>query len=336
MQRIVRLTKSRSVGLVQAAAAAAALAGVLVGRSAYAVPAVVEVAENVEELVDARLARRLIRLELADVELPPTLGPAPKSVPQRASMQAEEVVFVRLLRSGETITVELWAQGQLSGERHLTASTNEQHQARRVALASAELARRLRELRVVERQRVLRQHLASAKADAAPSYVTKVNVGLSAALAGAWWADPSAMLLGPRLSLGSTAESGLGVALVASALGAADAAVVRSWTELAVRPGWVYRTSANTALHAGLQLGAGVVALAPSAQFEGSDLSRQTWNAKAAIDLRGEWLLSPRVSLIVSPELGWMMRDLEVTRGGAARDMGGFWLGVSLGACAYL
>lgn len=336
MQRIVPRTKNSRAGSLRAAAVVAGLAGVLIGGPSHAVPAVVEVAENVEELVDARLARRLIRLELADVELPPTRGTIPKSVPQRTPTQAEEVVFVRLLRNGETITVELWAQGQLSGERHLTASTNEQHQARRVALASAELARRLRELRVVERQRVLRQHLASANADAAPSYVTKVNVGLSAALAGAWWADPSATLLGPRVSLGSTAESGIGLALVASAFGAADAAVVRSWTELAVRPSWVHRTSAATAVHAGLQLGAGVVALAPNAEFEGSDVSRQTWTAKAAIDVRGEWLLSPRVSLVVSPELGWMMRNLEVSRGGAAADLGGLWLGVSLGACAYL
>ncbi len=320
----------------KAAAFAAGLAGALIGRASHAVPAVVEVAEDVEPLVDAKLARRLIRLELADVELPAPIGVAPKSVPRRTPTSADEVVFVRLLRSGETITVELWAQGELSGERHLSASTSEQHQARRVALASAELARRLRELRVVERQRVLRQHLASAEADGVPSYLTKVNIGLSAMLAGGWWADPSAALLGPRLSFGGTTESGAGLALVASAFGAADAALVRSWTELAVRPSWVFRPNPKTAVQVGLQLGAGVVALEPNAEFEGSVVSRQTWTAKAAIDVRGEWLLSPRVSLIVSPEFGWMMRRLEVRRDGAATDLEGLWLGVSFGACAYL
>src|SRR5690606_298708 len=45
----------------------------LAGAS-HAVAVTVEVASDVEELVDAQLARRLIRLELADVELPKVNG----------------------------------------------------------------------------------------------------------------------------------------------------------------------------------------------------------------------------------------------------------------------
>lgn len=298
--------------------------------------AVVEISEDVETLVDGPLARRLIRLELTDVELPKVNGEVPARVPQKTSSTAEEVVFVRLLRHGETLVVELWARGELSGERRLKASDNERHQARRVALASAELARRLREVRVVERQRILRQHLAPNQRIGAPVYVTKVNVGATAGLTTAWWLGGRTVLIGPKVALWSVAQSGVGLGISSAALSPVRAGIVRSWSELALRPSWALSLNSATRAEFGLQLAAGVVGIEPGAEFGGHQVSRQTWATKAALDTRVEWLLGPRLGLVAVPEVGVMTRSLSVDSGSEAHTLGGTWLAIALGVNVYL
>ncbi len=302
----------------------------------FAVSVIVEVSDDVETLVDARLARRLIRLELADVELPKVNSAVPATGPQKSSSNAEEVVFVRLLRQGETMVVELWARGELSGERRLAASDNERHQARRVALASAELARRLREVRVVERQRILRQHLAPSPRDGAPVYLTKVNVGLTAGITTAWWIGGDTLLIGPKVGLWGMTESGVGLGLTGAALTPARPGTVRSWSELAVRPSWGVPLNAYVRAEFGLQLAAAVLGIGPRAEFSGSDVSRQTWATKAVLDTRVEWLLGPRLSLVAVPEFGLVTRSLSVESRGETGTLEGTWLGVALGVNVYL
>lgn len=307
----------------------------LISAPCFAVSAVIEVADDVQTLVDVRLARRLIRLELADVELPQVNGAAPTEGVQGSPQKADEVVFVRLLRQGETLVVELWTKGEFSGERRLSTSDNEQHQARRVALASAELARRVREVRVVERQRVLQEHLVASAANS-PKYLTALNVGLDAGVSTGWWAAADTPLLGPRVSMWGVTEAGVGLGITGTAMTAMASGVVRSWTELALRPSWLTQVNSALSLGFGLQIGASVVGVSRQASFPGSEVSHQTWASKVALDAHVEWAITPRMSVIAAPEFGWMLRSLVVETPERTRSLDGAWLGVALGVSAQL
>jgi hypothetical protein len=309
--------------------------GCFVSSPCLGVSAVIEVADDVQALVDVRLARRLIRLELADVELPQVNSAAPNAVPQGATQKSEEVVFVRLLRQGDTLVVELWAKGEFSGERRLSTSDNEQHQARRVALASAELARRVREVRVVERQRVLQEHLVATAASSS-KYLTPWDVGLDVGVSSAWWADADTPLLGPRVTMWAVTESGVGLGITGAAMTAMASGVVSSWTELALRPSWGTEVNSALSLGVGLQLGASVVGISRQASFPSSEVSQQTWATKVALDARAEWAMNPRMSVFAAPEFGWMLRALAVETRERPRSLDGVWLGVSLGVSAQL
>lgn len=312
-----------------------AAAMLLVTRESCAVAVTVEITDDAQALVDAQLARRLIRLELADVELPKVNGAAPTNRGETVHGH-EEVVFVRLLSQQDTLVVELWAQGALSGERRLSVSPNQQHQARRVALASAELARRVREARVVERHRYLRKHLAPKPNDAAPEYVTKVRVEGAAAIAAVMWPDADALLVGPRLFLDAVTDVGIGLGITAAAFTTTGSATVSSFSELALRPSWQAILGPHLQTSVGLSLGLGQLDVAPSASFASSDVSRQTWQTKVALDAQLRWVLSPRLSLFAAPEAALLTRTVEVSLAEQSEKLGGTWFGIALGALVYL
>lgn len=110
---------------------------------AFARPSVaVEVDARAETTLDTRAVRRLVQLELADVDVPPRPG------------AADTALFVRVLyaREGE-LRIELWERGEQHGARAVQARENGVARGasalvpRRIALAAAELARGLRQRR---------------------------------------------------------------------------------------------------------------------------------------------------------------------------------------------
>jgi hypothetical protein len=106
----------------------------------------VEIEPRVEAALDARALRRLIKLELGDLDVPPRRG------------RDTTALFVRVLTApGGEVRVELWELGELYGERVvLRGRGSPQLVARRVALAVAELARNLRKRRHAEERAELR------------------------------------------------------------------------------------------------------------------------------------------------------------------------------------
>lgn len=105
-------------------------------RPARATPVgvVIELDAAAERVVDPRSTRRLVPLELSDVGLSQVGGAHPAAV-----------LFFRVLgREDDHLRVELWERGEFHGARTLNgAGENPQLVARRVALAAAELGRRL-------------------------------------------------------------------------------------------------------------------------------------------------------------------------------------------------
>lgn len=113
---------------------------------------VVEVDAIGERLVDSRAVRRLIALELSDVDVPANeIGSVP-------------ALFYRVLGDARGfIELELWERGTLLGNRRVSSTARGGHLfARRVALAAAELARALRQQRQARRRlearRLAREH----------------------------------------------------------------------------------------------------------------------------------------------------------------------------------
>lgn len=125
----------------------------LTSARAHATPAsvVVEIDAAAERLVDARSTRRLVPLELSDVAVP------------AGRARGAPVLFFRVLgRPDRGLRIELWERGEYHGQRTLgSGAESPQLVARRVALAAAELGRRLARKREAtlareERQRALR------------------------------------------------------------------------------------------------------------------------------------------------------------------------------------
>lgn len=108
---------------------------------------VIEIDAAAEPALDARALRRLTRLELSDVDVPPVSGGLDPALYYRVLGQASG-----LLR------VELWERGELHGARVVSVSEGStQLVARRVALAAAELARDLRQRRILSNRRAIRR-----------------------------------------------------------------------------------------------------------------------------------------------------------------------------------
>lgn len=308
------------------------LLGLTLTTRAQAVGVTVEVTDAAEALLDSRLARRLITLELADVELPSVSRQVPTRVSAAGAVRNAEVVFVRLLADADVLTVELWASGLLAGERRIRASGAEELQARRVALACAELARRVREARLSERQRVLREHLFPSPTSAVPSYSVAASVGAGASTRAVWLPSVDVALVGPSAGVWIRSQQGLGLELNAAYYHSTSTDGIRFWTELGLRPSWSVQSDA-WGLAVGAQSALALLDVGSRASVRGAPESQQTWSARVALDARVTYRLAPKASLTFGPDLGLQLRDVELLpREGAPTHVRGLWLGIGLGA----
>ena len=104
----------------------------------------VEIGDSAESLLDARATRRLVQLELSEIDVPPASG----------NKRARAPLFFRVVLVEPDVRVELWERGEYYGARVVSGSNAAgQLGARRVALAAAELARRLQRKRQVQAER---------------------------------------------------------------------------------------------------------------------------------------------------------------------------------------
>jgi hypothetical protein len=289
----------------------------------------IELGSKAERLVDPRLTRRLIQLELGDVEVPPlATGVAAHQPP---------ALFYRVLSTrAEEIRVELWERGEFHGARSVSLSRGTaQLHARRIALAAAELARRLRGQRIADRQRLAGPKTNGAN-DAGGAHAGRVRPGVAAAVRSAALGPSALWLLGPelagRLRFGEAARLELSASWMHGQAPALSGAPGTSAIELGLAPGY------------GLSLGRGVSAVA-SARFaaaavhfndvravDGIENQRDTWSARAGLELRLESRLTRNMAFYAAPEVGVALRRIPVEgRDGARERLGGLWLGGALG-----
>jgi len=265
-----------------------------------------------------------VPLELADVNVPP-LG---------AARSAADLFFRVLRRNGGALRIELWERGEFYGARSLNvAGENPQLLSRRVALASAELARRLarkreatlaRDARLRE-ARLAREWLRAQRTHDGP-VALRSELGFAAA-------PSQATLFGVRTAGELSLYGPLRLDVSAEAWGGSLRSGLRA--ELyGVGLGPAYRLVLTRSLD--LDLGARAAAFLVEAPGAASldDVAWQmgSWTALVSGAARLQVRLTRQLRASLGGEAGPLLRSMSyVTVAGDAQRLSGSWWSASLG-----
>ncbi|MEI9953340.1 MAG: hypothetical protein WDO74_31285 [Pseudomonadota bacterium] len=287
-------------------------------------PVLVEIGDSAESLLDARATRRLVQLELSEIDVPPASG----------NKRARAPLFFRVVLVEQELRVELWERGEYYGARVVSGSNAGQLGARRVALAAAELARRLQKKRQLQAERERMAELARA-AEAARQARRALDgpFALRPSLEVATIGDLQATLAGPRLlaqwTIARRARIEAGFAWLA---GSAPGAANSEWLELSLGP--MQRVSLAEALDLdlGLSVAAAWLRLAKVSGVDAILDQNETWSARAAAVVRIEPRLSRQMRFSLGVDAGLLLREVRFqSLTGSAERLHGAWLGLGIG-----
>lgn len=235
-----------------------------------------------------------------------------------------------------SVRVELWERGEFGGARSVSAAHGSaQIRSRRIALAAAELARRLRQKRLYEAQqrRAAKQRAERERKAAAAARAPRVALiaGASGAAVGpgdAWLAGPT---LAGQLRI-RRARIAVGAAWMLGAVPLAHGTPGTRWLELSLSPSYAVPLGRRLDLDVGLTAAAAAVHVTGRTALDGIDNEHDTWSARAI----GHFYLEPRLSRALSlefgPEVGAVLRRIPIADAqGNRRRLGGLWLGAELG-----
>lgn len=285
--------------------------------------AAIELEPRVEAVLDARAVRRLIQLELSEVQVPPPVG------------QSEAALFVRVLSAGEgQLRVELWERGEQHGTRFVSGTRGSPSViARRVALVAAELARGLMNKRLAEATRAERAARRAAREERLRATRTldgpqAVRPGVEGTLIEHLW------LAGPTLDVQVHAFGRLRIdAGAAWSFGLLTPG--RTTVEaLSVRAGPSRRfvLGSSTDLDIGLRAEAALLSFQGVASVDGLPGERASYWARAMLALRFERRLSRELRLDIGLLGGYTLRRVPlVLADGRALRLGGGVVGAELG-----
>ena len=285
----------------------------------------VEIGDSAESVLDARATRRLVQLELSEIDVPQA----------SANKRARAPLFFRVVLVEPDVRVELWERGEYYGARVVSGSNAAgQLGARRVALAAAELARRLQRRRHVQAERERVAELSRA-AEAAREARRALDgpLALRSSLEIASIGPAAATLAGPRLlgqwTFARRARIEAGFAWLA---GSALAAAKSEWLELSLSPLRRLSLSETLDLDLGLTVAAAWLRLARVHGVDSISDQNETWSARAAAVIRIEPRLSRQLRLSLGAEAGVLLRPVPFeSLSGSAERLHGAWLGLGIG-----
>jgi hypothetical protein len=244
-------------------------------------------------------------------------------------------LFFRVLSTRPAaVSVELWELGALHGTRHVSTEGSAQLRARRIALAAAELARQLRQRRLIEARR--RKTPPPREAERPPGTPVFARMTLSAAFTGAAMGPDDVWLVGPQLSGGLRFDNGARLELSARWMAGGAPALAGSstvrWLELGLSPSYTSALSKRLSLDAGLTAAVAAVHLTDISELSGEGGALDTWSARAAAFSRLELRLVDGWGwLCAGPDAGVVLRRLRVTdSAGEEHRLGGLWLGLTV------
>lgn len=291
----------------------------------------VEIDVAAERLVDARSTRRLVPLELADVAVPASSSASDE---RRAP-----VLFFRVLGGpGATLRVELWDSGEFHGARTLNgAGENPQLVARRVALAAAELGRRLARKRSATLAREARLREAKLMREREERERTQEGpVALRSELAAAW-VPGKLQALGPNLTGELTLRGSLrldvGASLLAGRLAGGAAGRLETLLEgLSIGPSYRLVLGRSVDLDLGAAATAYLLQVPSASSLDAIDDQDSSWTARASGSARLELRLSRQVRASFGGEVGGLLRRVPYSADGSKPlYLDGVWWGASIG-----
>lgn len=298
---------------------------------ASAAPAsvLVEIDGAAERLVDPRSARRLVPLELSDVALPANGGSAANGAARGAP-----VLFFRVLgRADGSLRVELWERGEYHGARVLSgAGENPQLVARRVALAAAELGRRLarkREASLARDERLRKAREARALAQHERTQEGPVALRSEFSLG----VTPGKLLLfGQRLSGELTLRGPLRLDVGAELwTGSLEPALGAELQGVVLGPAYRVALTPRLDLDIGLQAAALLLAVPQARSLDGVAQQDSSWTARLTFAPRLEVRLSRQVRALFGAEAGALLRTVAYQSDETTQRLRGVWWGASLG-----
>lgn len=272
---------------------------------------ILEITPGAARVFDERLTRRLVALEIADVDVP---GPDGSS--------GSATLYYRVLadeRGG--VRVELWELGQLHGARRVSVQGTEQLGPRRIALAAGELARQLRRRRLAEldvsRRPKEDDHKKELAAAGFPIHGAFLwSGGARVASVG----GDAALLAGPDVAMSLRFSRRQTVTLGAAWL-AGDSSRLAGpslrWLEAGLSASQGFALSPTVELHAGAAVAASSVHAAAT----------DDWSARAGLEARIELALGRHLSLAVGPDVGAMLHAVHDDSG---HRLAGLWLGAGV------
>lgn len=296
--------------------------------------AVVEISDAGARL-DPAVVRRLIALELSDVTVPGN--------PRIAGDREEDVsLHCRVMSEDGALRVELWERGESAGARRVSLQGTPALVARRVALAAAELTRRLVHLRQAEARRLERedqeaQQAAKERAEQARRRQLALTTGVRAAgfAEGAYWAGPR---IGAQLNGDYPFRIELGMSWFAGQLTTFERNPLVRAFEIDLAPGWVLPLAPKTDLVVSAPLSAAVLQTHGDVFVDHLPGQRETWLARGGVGARLQPRLTPLLRLDAGLAAGWILRSVPLEQrtllpGGAGESarLGGPWAEVFFG-----
>ncbi len=284
---------------------------------------VVEIDAAAERVVDPRSARRLVPLELSDVAVPASSG-----------VRGGPVLFFRVLgRPDGGLRVELWERGEFHGARTLSgANANLQLVARRVALAAAELGRRLARKR--DAQLLRDERLRKARAARAREQRDRTQDGPTALRAElAFGGSPRKLLLfGQRLtgelSLTGPLRLDVGGELWAGSLTPHLRVELQG---VSLGPAYRLGLTRGLDLDLGLQAAALLVQVPKARLLDGLVDQNSSWSARLAGATHLELRLSRQLRAVAGLEAGGLLRAMPYSTAASFERLSGFWWSGSVG-----
>jgi hypothetical protein len=266
-----------------------------------------------------------VALELADIDVALPGGNRRASLP----------LFFRVVRVDQNLRVELWERGEYHGARLVSGSDAlGQLGARRVALAAAELARRLQKKRQIQAARERALALAeAARAARAAGRALDGPLAVRPSLELVDIGKRAATLIGSRLlgqySFARRTRLDLGIAWLA---GSAPERAWAEWAELSLAPMQRLAIAETLDLDLGVTLAAAWLRFSRVRGVDAIDDQHETWSARAAGAARFEPRLSRRLRLSIGAEAGLVLRAIpcQALSGGSDR-LRGVWLSFGLG-----
>lgn len=283
----------------------------------------IEIDPVAEAILDARAVRRQVSLELSEIQIP-SFG------------VASPPLFVRVLgRDDRQVEVQLWARGELSDRRLVSGAESGQHLlVRRVALAAAELARRLRQKRLVA-ERLRQRQIAELRALAERNARRTLEGPLALRAEGVASYGRDVWMLGSGLAAELTLRNSFRLDLGARFLAAFEPSESTrlAWLEVTAGPALRLHASAKLDVDLAALLAVASVHVSGVKQVDEIEAQRDTWSARAGLAARVQPRLVRWARLSLGAEGGLALRPIPIQLPAGNREqLGGFYVGAALGA----